>query len=579
MYLPNDTLLQGNRYKIVRHISSGGFGNTYEGIHVMMGTRIAIKEFFVKDFCNRDADSHSVCVSNVSKTEFVGKLREKFVAEAKSLFSMRHPNIVKVHDVFEENGTAYYVMDYIEGPSLNDVVKKRGKLPESEALRYIRQVANALQYVHSLNRLHLDVKPANIMIDGKGNAILIDFGTSKHYDDESGENTTTLLSINSKGYAPIEQTTMSFTSFSPATDIYSLGATLYKLLTGVTPPDAQMLIAEEEDVKPLPYNISQSTRAAVASAMQLKRKNRPQSINEFLALLDGEDTLAEGVPPHVKPAVETCLPKKCNKWRIPVMILVAVAIIGVFIFFGLKGCGGGESSEDPTLIQIADTIYYDSHEGSLVYPGGMYKMVYLSGGTFKMGSNSNPQEVTLNSFYIGATEVPQSLWTAVLGDNPSYNKGDSLPVEMVSWKDCQRFISRLNELTGEKFRLPTEAEWEYAARGATNDQGLKYSGSNRIGTVAWYNGNSGGASHPVGTLEPNWVGLYDMSGNVWEWCADKYENPNGAGVQNSENRHITRGGSWKYDESHCQNTSRSNYHDDAGSIDIGLRLAFDSKDE
>ena len=289
-YLQSSSLLQGGKYKIVRFLSSGGFGNTYEGVHTMMDTRVAIKEFFPKMFCNRDENTSHITVATQSNRELVDKLRKKFIEEAKAIFKMNHPNIVKVHDIFEENGTAYYVMDYIDGKSLGDIVKQRGALPEADAVGYIRQVADALKYVHSLNRLHLDIKPGNVMVDANGHAMLIDFGASKHYDMESGENTSTLMGVNTKGYAPVEQSTQSFTKFSPATDIYALGATLYKLLTGITPPDANLLMAKEEALAPLPGSISSATRNAVLKAMTLIRANRPQNIDAFLSLLDNTNT-------------------------------------------------------------------------------------------------------------------------------------------------------------------------------------------------------------------------------------------------------------------------------------------------
>ena len=194
--------------------------------------------------------------------------------------------IVRVLDIFEENGTAYYVMEYIDGMSLNDITKECGALPEAEAVGYIRQVADALKYVHSLNRLHLDIKPGNIMVDKCGKAILIDFGASKHYDDESGENTSTLMGVNTTGYAPAEQTYRGFVQFSASTDIYALGATLYKLLTGITPPDAQMLKDGEVELAPLPTGVSASVKSAVKEAMRPLRKDRPQSIEEFVVLLN-----------------------------------------------------------------------------------------------------------------------------------------------------------------------------------------------------------------------------------------------------------------------------------------------------
>ena len=287
MHLKNNTLLQVGKYKIERFIASGGFGCTYEAYHTLLDMRVALKEFFVSDFCNRDEKTGQVTVGTLSKVELYGKLKKKFMDEARALYKMKHPGIVRVIDVFEENGTAYYAMEYIDGQSLSDVVKKRGKLPEAEAVGYIRQVAEALKYVHSLNRLHLDIKPGNIMLGKDGKAVLIDFGASKHYDDETGENTSTLLGINTKGYAPVEQVNQSFMSFSPATDIYALGATLYKLLTGITPPPSTMLVSEEATLTPLPSFISSSTRKAVESAMQLLRKHRPQTVDAWMQMLSG----------------------------------------------------------------------------------------------------------------------------------------------------------------------------------------------------------------------------------------------------------------------------------------------------
>ena len=286
MHLPNNTLLQGGKYKIVRFISSGGFGCTYEAEHVLLKKRVAIKEFFVKDFCNRDETTSQISVGITSKTALVSKLKSKFIAEAQSLCSLEHPNIVHVFDVFEENGTAYYVMDYIDGLSLNDLVKNNGPMAEQKAVGYIMQVADALKYVHSQNRLHLDIKPGNIMVDENDKAVLIDFGASKQYDEEGGENTSTLLG-KTPGYAPLEQMGNDVVKFLPSTDIYALGATLYKLLTGNTPPSASLL-ASGETLDAMPSFISEGTRNAIIQSMQTNKMKRPQSIGEFEKLLSGD---------------------------------------------------------------------------------------------------------------------------------------------------------------------------------------------------------------------------------------------------------------------------------------------------
>ena len=291
--LKEGTLLQNGKYKIVRFINSGGFGCTYEGVHTMLDTKVAIKEFFPKDFCNRDEATLHVTIGTESKRGLVKKLQKKFVEEAKILFKeLHHPGIVRVTDIFEENGTAYYVMDYIEGCSLHDIVKQQGKLSEAKALKYIHQVCEALAYVHSKNRLHLDIKPGNIMIEKSSDrAILIDFGTSKQYDEEDGENTSTLMG-KTPGFAPPEQMGNDIMQFYPSTDIYSVGATLYKILTGITPPSATQLISGE-DLDPIPTTVSASTRNAVEQAMLLNKKKRPQTVKEFLNILQQNEVVAE----------------------------------------------------------------------------------------------------------------------------------------------------------------------------------------------------------------------------------------------------------------------------------------------
>ena len=176
--------------------------------------------------------------------------------------------------------------------------------------------------------------------------------------------------------------------------------------------------------------------------------------------------------------------------------------------------------------------YYTPNVKTFYANGVSFEMVEVRGGTFRMGGipeqGSNDcddkpvHSVTLSSFYIGKTEVTQALWKAVMGSNPSEFTGDELPVEWVSWNDCQEFVRELNALTGLNFRLPTEAEWEFACRGGNNSRGYKFSGSNYIDNVAWYEDNSGSKTHPVATKLPNELGIYDMSGNVWEWCNDWY---------------------------------------------------------
>ena len=211
-------------------------------------------------------------------------------------------------------------------------------------------------------------------------------------------------------------------------------------------------------------------------------------------------------------------------------------------------------------------------------------MVYVSGGTFIMGGDDSSDQmpthsVTLSSYYICKYEVTQALWRAVMGSNPSKFKGDNLPVEQVSWNDCQTFINRLNSYTGRNFRLPTEAEWEFAARGGNYSRHYKYSGSNYISDVAWYGDNCGNRTHPVGTKQANELGLYDMSGNVWEWCSDwdgsyssnSQSNPTGP---NSGSNRVLRGGGWYIIAGGCRSSYRGCRTPGDRYRDLGFRLVL-----
>ena len=222
--------------------------------------------------------------------------------------------------------------------------------------------------------------------------------------------------------------------------------------------------------------------------------------------------------------------------------------------------------------------------------GVSFNMVRVDGGTFTMGATKEQgsdayddekpaHKVTLSTYSIGETEVTQALWQAVMGSNPSNWKGDNLPVETVSWDDCQTFIQKLNQLTGRRFRLPTEAEWEYAARGGNKSRGYKYSGSNSIGDVAWYTSNASSQTHSVKTKQANELGLYDMSGNVYEWCQDWYgsyssgsqTNPTGP---SSDSRRVNRGGSWSGSAGGCRVSYRYGHSPGNTNFFLGLRLAL-----
>ena len=265
--------------------------------------------------------------------------------------------------------------------------------------------------------------------------------------------------------------------------------------------------------------------------------------------------------------------------------LLSLLLGGVLVV----GCGDDDNEEDA---QTSSSDQNGSNVNYKVYTvkGVSFKMIAVKGGTFQMGIDDGYEwekpvhQVTLSDYYIGETEVTQELWNAVMGSNPSKFTGNmQRPVEKVTWNDCQTFISKLNQLTGETFRLPTEAQWEYAARGGNKSKGYTYSGSNEIDEVAWYyDNNSDRTTHPVKTKAPNELGIYDMSGNVDEWCSDWYgsyssttqTDPTGPATGFLR---VTRGGCWNYPAANCRVAVRNYSAPDSVPAEIrdclGLRLA------
>lgn len=290
---PNSTL-QGGKYRIIEKLGQGGFGITYLAENTLLLGKVAIKEFFFKEYCDRDDSTSRVTIPTSGNREIVERFKQKFIKEARTIFSLNHPNIVRILDVFEENGTAYYVMDYIEGESLGDMVKRRGAIPEAEALGYVKDVASALEYIHSKNINHLDIKPSNLVLrhdDGK--VLVIDFGVAKQYDAVTSEGTTTTPVGISHGYSPAEQYRKNgVQAFSPQSDVYALAATLFKLLTGNTPLEAMEIQDEGLPVAELQEKqISRPVISAIAMAMK-GRHERTQSVAEFINNLSGDDTVA-----------------------------------------------------------------------------------------------------------------------------------------------------------------------------------------------------------------------------------------------------------------------------------------------
>lgn len=355
--------LQDGKYRIEKSLGQGGFGITYLATQVNLNRQVAIKEFYPKDFCDT---SQVRLTPKPGDEELVARFKRKFISEARNVAKLDHPNIVKIYDVFEENSTAYFVMEYVEGESL-DAMSKRGAMSEADALHYIIPIARALEYVHSENMTHLDVKPANIMVRRKNNTpVLIDFGLAKQYDRTTGGETSTSFVGLSPGYAPIEQYNQGgVNTFSPQIDVYALGATLYRLVTGMTPPEPAMREGNDMEIS---TPVSAGTRNAIQHAMRMFKSNRTPSMTAFIAELSET--------PTPRPIPRPTLRQKCSDVNDNDKIskygsylkfgMISVLIISIIIIF-LDRCIYKEPQKDIIEVESAavDTVV-DTAENSVV---------------------------------------------------------------------------------------------------------------------------------------------------------------------------------------------------------------------
>lgn len=531
--------VKGGKYIIEDILGIGGFGITYRAQDPKKGKTVAIKTL----------NHHSQC-----NVDFL-KLQEKFVNEALKLAKCSHPNVVEVHYVFQEDRLWCMVMEYIDGEDLGNYVKEKGVLSEEQALAIVRQIGEALTYVHTKGLLHRDVKPQNIILHrNTGKAVLIDFGLARKYIPNE---VVTQTNDRTLYYAPIEQFEKKG-EFCASLDVYSLAATLYFLLTGKLPTPS---IARKEGdiplVLPKQHNpsIREPVNQAILKGMALEAKDRPQSVEEWLNLFSSPTPPIPIPPPK----------KKAFKFKFETIAV--------------------DASGKQIASRHREAKFFAEDLGN----GIMLEMVYIPGGTFMMGSpeteigqysSETPQHpVTIAPFFMGRYPITQAQWKAVMGQkNPSHFPGDNLPVDFVSWYEAVEFCDRLAKKTGLPYRLPCEAEWEYTCRAGTHTP--FYFGHTITSNVANYNGCTytseplgkfRGATTPVGSFPPNAFGLYDMHGNVWEWCADPWhENYNGAPSDGKvwdsgaeDLYRIMRGGSWKTMPKNCRAARRCkvNPHD------------------
>lgn len=441
--------LLGDRYEIRRVIGQGGMGIVYLAIDKQLNeVPRAIK---------------TVRPEILVDPRGVRQLKR----EAKAALRLSHPNIVNVFHYEEWQGTAFVVMEFVEGFSLAELIAEREQLTSEEFLSVAKDVCEALEYAHQAGVIHQDIKPSNIFIDGDGAAKLADFGIARVTKDA----TTRLTGVMPSGtlvYMSPELLRGGQPSF--AGDIYSLGVTFYEMMAGEPPFIRGDIYRQHQEVAPAPIEgIDRQLCWAVLSGLEKDPADRPESAMDYYRRLVGEDTVTR-----------------------------------------------------PTF-----ALMVEPEEGVTDSIGMALRLV--PAGSFVMGSddedaylNETPAHrvVISKPYYIGIHPVTQQQYEQVMGENPSIIADPACPVSMVSWEDAQRFCQKLSEVEGIRYRLPTEAEWEYAARaGARTDF---YWGSEMDGRCAWYIENSSGRVQPVGRKRPNAWGLFDMLGNVLEWCSDWY---------------------------------------------------------
>ena len=586
--LPTRTVLN-HQFVVGRVLGKpGGFGVTYLGWDMTLETRVAVKEFLPRELAARSNDRVSVIPYSKEEGESFKFGLAQFLQEARTLARFDHANVVRVRAFFEENDTAYLVMDYYEGTSLNRYLEQKGgRIPEKLALDIMMPILDGLREVHEKGFLHRDIKPHNIYLTRKARPILLDFGAARF---AMGERSRSLSVLLTPGYAPYEQYHRKGQQGS-WTDIYACGATLYRMVTGNTPPEATE--REKEDALLPPdrmVNVSRGFQTAVLQALATEPDDRPQTMHEFQEMLLGKagpspvsvpdpepKPLPESAPPSPPPTKESdsvsekVKPPASETWK-KWGLLAVLLLVGVFVVYSMGSKRSSRSSGEATSAAIPSQPQPRPPQPE--FPARFtnslgQEFVYIKPGTFWMGSPSDEPErdndetrhkVTLTKgFYLQTTEVTQGQWERVMGNDPSYFKdcGADCPVENVSWEDIQEFIRKLNREEGKKYRLPTEAEWEYACRAGTE---TPFSFGKCLSTdQANYDGNypmpgcGKGAYRekpaPVKSFAPNAWGLYDMHGNVYEWCEDWLGvYPSGAvtdpeGPSNASVR-VLRGGGW-----------------------------------
>jgi formylglycine-generating enzyme required for sulfatase activity/predicted Ser/Thr protein kinase len=611
--------LQNGKYQIAQELGQGGFGITYRAKLIGLGSTVVIKT------------PHRFLLAKDAKyADYV----KQFVKEGQALERLPNdPHLVGVRDFFEEDGTPYLVMDFIEGETLFEVVKRRGAIPEAEAVEWISTVAQAMMKVHEVGLVHRDLQPANIIIRPDGNPVVIDFSIAHNIQPLSK---STVHSGGHETFAPFEQINKG--SRQPNVDVYTLAATLYYIITAKPPESPNKIYFEKAKLTPpkaINPAISDRTNKAILVGMAFHPDERPVSMAAWLKILIGDrkpplfsrrkliqyGLLSAGT------LVTIVVADRINK------VLRSNDRLPLFLPEPPAPSLGSLSLKEQTFKSITLDEFGKNPratEGRHQYleedlgNGVKLTMVFIRGGKFMMGSPEKEDkrysseepvhQVTVPDFLIGQAVINQAQWQAIaqlppvrrsLTPNPSFYSGnDELPVERVSWNDALEFCDRLTKRTKRPYRLPSEAEWEYACRAGTQTpfhfgatittEYANYRGTDDDrGQQGVFLGNYGkgpkgiyrGRTVPVKKFEkfsPNAFGLYNMHGNVWEWCMDNWHNNyEGAPIDgsawldqsaDSSSDRVLRGGSWDFSPQYCRSAIRIFLAPDNRYNSIGFRV-------
>ena len=529
---------------------------------------------------------------------------EEEMARVKETFArvhdLQHQHVCPLYLLGNDPQRGYFVvMKFIDGQTLSayrrTYVARHGSFPLEQVIRVLGPVADALDYAHAHKVIHRDIKPQNILVVGDADDVqIVDFGLAAQI--QTSLSRVSQVRMDTSGTRPYMAPEQWKAGFQDArTDQYSLGVVAYELLSGCLPfesPDFDILRAcvlndPPEQLADQPQNVDR----AIARALAKRREERFGTCREFVqSLLSSSST---GQSAKVEPKTPPEEPRRpcpaCGKQ------------------LRLKASAAGKELPCPgcnTMLKVAADLHQVTvkmtrpileKEFAVDLGNGIkLEMVLIPAGEFLMGSpdsdnnaqgDEKPQHRVriTNPFYLGKYPVTQEQWQAVMGNNPSHFKGPQNPVEQVSWKDCQRFLAEINTKIGTgggKFQLPSEAQWEYACRAGSAGRYCFGDQESALGEFAWHKGNSGSKTHTVGEKNPNAWGLYDVHGNVWEWCQDWYDagyyakSPTDDPIGHATGSHrVARGGSWFHSAGFCWSAVRYSYKPEDRGFILGLRVA------